>query len=328
MANKRGKRGFRGVKARDMIRSHVMEVTPEKVDVDQPLPTTTYATPVDKLGSSAKKRGRPSKDDSTSDQTTSDAIPAKIQKSMDNLNLSDVSISDSSKSGNSKRTTPVSTESKSIKGKKGFQKRSTVARALFTASQELMPPPATTNLLDQTMDSTTSDLTLPDLTPNSNATFDSGSAVADEAKLKCVAVHPSFVANFYSEEVRSRNIEMQASDFMLNPRNHSLSNVSAVFIPVLLRDLKPVPAAMLRTSIGHWVLGVYHSREHKVVFFDPYGRSITDIAKFQLHRAIATLPPAIKTDDFSIECKTNLYFNTQTFDDATNCGYYVCLYTE
>uniref|UniRef100_A0A915I001 Uncharacterized protein n=1 Tax=Romanomermis culicivorax TaxID=13658 RepID=A0A915I001_ROMCU len=126
--------------------------------------------------------GRPSKDDSTSDrktsnQTTSDAIPAKIQKSMDNLNLSDVSISESGKSGNSERTTPLSTEGKSIKGKKGFKKRSTVARALFTASQELMPPPATTNVQDQpTLDSTTFDLTLSDLTRTSNGTFKTGSA--------------------------------------------------------------------------------------------------------------------------------------------------------
>uniref|UniRef100_A0A915J9V9 Uncharacterized protein n=1 Tax=Romanomermis culicivorax TaxID=13658 RepID=A0A915J9V9_ROMCU len=55
MANKRGKRGFRGVKARDMIGSQVTEATPEKVDIDQPLPTTTYVTPVDKVGSLAKK---------------------------------------------------------------------------------------------------------------------------------------------------------------------------------------------------------------------------------------------------------------------------------
>uniref|UniRef100_A0A915KI69 Uncharacterized protein n=1 Tax=Romanomermis culicivorax TaxID=13658 RepID=A0A915KI69_ROMCU len=196
MVKRYRKRGFERAKAKDMIDSQVMEITPEKVDVDQPLPTTTYVTPVDKLGSSAKKRGRPSKDDSisdgkTSDQTTSDAIPAKIQKSMHNLNLSDVSISESGKSGNSKRTTPVSTESKSIKGKKGFQKRSTVARALFTASQELMPPPATTSLLDQTMDSTTCDSTLSDSRPTSNTTFETGSPAIERFKksvrviLKC-----------------------------------------------------------------------------------------------------------------------------------------------
>uniref|UniRef100_A0A915KBQ5 Uncharacterized protein n=1 Tax=Romanomermis culicivorax TaxID=13658 RepID=A0A915KBQ5_ROMCU len=149
----------------DMIGAQVMEVTPEKGDIDQPLPTMTRVIPVDKVGSSAKKHGRPSRDSSTSDarasnQTTSDAILAKIQKSMDNLNLSDVSISESGKSGNSKRTMPVLTEMKSMKGKKGIQKCSTVVRALFTASQELMPPPATTNPLDQTtLNSTTLDST-------------------------------------------------------------------------------------------------------------------------------------------------------------------------
>uniref|UniRef100_A0A915KJQ2 Uncharacterized protein n=1 Tax=Romanomermis culicivorax TaxID=13658 RepID=A0A915KJQ2_ROMCU len=188
MVKKHRKGCFRAAKTKDLIDSHVMETAPEKVDIDQPLPTTTYVTPVDKVGSSAKKRGRPSTDDSTSngktsDQPTSDATPAKIQKGIHDLNISDVSMTESLELENSRTTTPVSRKAQNIKGKKGFQKRSTVARALFTASQELMPPPATTNVLDQpTSDSTTLDSTLSDLTPNLNATFEIGSAVIEGSK--------------------------------------------------------------------------------------------------------------------------------------------------
>uniref|UniRef100_A0A915KM18 Uncharacterized protein n=1 Tax=Romanomermis culicivorax TaxID=13658 RepID=A0A915KM18_ROMCU len=86
-----------------MIGSQVMEVTPEKVDIDQPLPTATQVTSVDKVGSSAKKCGRLSREHSisaekASNQITSDAMPAKTQKLIDNLDAS----------GNSKTTTPVS----------------------------------------------------------------------------------------------------------------------------------------------------------------------------------------------------------------------------
>uniref|UniRef100_A0A915JIN1 Uncharacterized protein n=1 Tax=Romanomermis culicivorax TaxID=13658 RepID=A0A915JIN1_ROMCU len=174
MAKKRGKRGFRGVKARDMIGSQVMETAPEKVDIDQPLPTTIFFTPVDKVGSSAKKRGRPSRADSNSDskasdQITSDATPAKIQKGMDDLKISDISDISMAKSlelENSRTTTPVSRKAQNIKGKKGFQKRSTAVRGLFTASQVLMPPPPTTFSLNDT----TMDLTLSNLTLNSDTT--------------------------------------------------------------------------------------------------------------------------------------------------------------
>uniref|UniRef100_A0A915IRU9 Uncharacterized protein n=1 Tax=Romanomermis culicivorax TaxID=13658 RepID=A0A915IRU9_ROMCU len=235
---KRHRKGcFRAAKTKDLIDSQVMEVTPEKVDTDQPLPTTTYVTPVDKVGSLAKKRGRPSKEDSisaekASDQITSDATPAKTQKLTDNLDSS----------GNSKTTTPVSIQGKSMKGKKGFQKRSSVVRALFTASQELMPPPLTTSLSnDTTMDlnDTTMDLTLSNLTLNSDTT-------------------PTVEDNWTNEDTLLANI-----------------------------------------------LGETHFR-----------------------RTLTTLPIQLSANDFSIENKLRLNFNTQSFNDSTNCGYYVCLYAE
>uniref|UniRef100_A0A915JT16 Uncharacterized protein n=1 Tax=Romanomermis culicivorax TaxID=13658 RepID=A0A915JT16_ROMCU len=124
MVKRYRKRGFERAKAKDMNGTQVMETAPEKVDIDQPLPTTTFVTPVDKVGSSAKKRGRPSREDSTSDgkasdQITSDATPAKIQKGMDDLKISDVSMDKTLESENSRTTTPVSRKAQNIKGKKG-----------------------------------------------------------------------------------------------------------------------------------------------------------------------------------------------------------------
>uniref|UniRef100_A0A915JQA0 Ubiquitin-like protease family profile domain-containing protein n=1 Tax=Romanomermis culicivorax TaxID=13658 RepID=A0A915JQA0_ROMCU len=148
------------------------------------------------------------------------------------------------------------------------------------------------------------------------------------SQVKCIAVHPSFIANFYCKEVRSHNVEMQASDFILNPRAHSFSTVSVVFIPVLLHDLQPVPAAMLTTSVGHWVLGVYHTQKRKVIYFNPYGSQVDDIGQFQLRRTLTTLPPEIATQHFSIDSRKNIHFNVQSLDDGINCGYYVCLYIE
>uniref|UniRef100_A0A915IIA1 Ubiquitin-like protease family profile domain-containing protein n=1 Tax=Romanomermis culicivorax TaxID=13658 RepID=A0A915IIA1_ROMCU len=344
-----------------MIDSHVMDITPEKVDIDQPLPTTTHVTSVDKVGSLAKKRGRPSKENSisaekASDQITSDATPAKTQKLTDNLDSS----------GNSKPTTPVSIQGKSMKGKKGFQKRSSVVRALFTASQELMPPPLTTfSPNDTTMDLTLSNLTLnSDTTPTvednwtnedtllanilaethvSNMDLqevDANPVLTDCAlgcylsylctvtPVKCIAVHPSFISNYYAKEVRERNVSMQASDFLINPRSHSFNLVSHIFIPVLLRELNPVPMAILTSSIGHWILGIYNVHERRLVHFDPYGRDFDQIALFQFRRTLTTLPIQLSANDFSIENKLRLNFNTQSFNDSINCGYYVCLYAE
>uniref|UniRef100_A0A915K6K8 Uncharacterized protein n=1 Tax=Romanomermis culicivorax TaxID=13658 RepID=A0A915K6K8_ROMCU len=67
---------------------------------------------------------------------------------------------------------------------------------------------------------------------------------------KCIAVHPNFSGNSYVDSIMGQ--EMQASNFLLNPRAHLMQSIEVVLIPILLQGQESMSYADLQRSVGHW----------------------------------------------------------------------------
>uniref|UniRef100_A0A915IYB2 Uncharacterized protein n=1 Tax=Romanomermis culicivorax TaxID=13658 RepID=A0A915IYB2_ROMCU len=295
MPNRKGKK-CKIVPKIDKSDDKLQSLGSEPSEIKSPMQSSEVS--IHDCSSSSKKRGRPKKiviggDRSDCSESFSDETPVKMQKVVENLDISNLSIS-STKSGSSDKRAKNVKGKKGFQKAKAVRSLFSPSQELMpppivTKPSVTVPdltPPILTSKLEKTIplednaslttldtsskiamlekilgESHLSDIDFPVFgeTPLLTACGLAAylSYLCSITELKCIAVHPNFSGNSYAQAIILS--EMQASNFLLNPGGHSMESVAVVFLPILLLGEESKSYADLQGSVGHWVLGVYHT---------------------------------------------------------------------